>query len=110
MTGPGIPPEVIGLLVIFGLIGVGLFVVRVSMASRLARRAGLDPGDAAMTSALAQDGLAATYVAANIAGKDRPADGRPVAERLRELDRLRAQGLVDDAEWAEQRKRILATL
>jgi hypothetical protein len=31
-------------------------------------------------------------------------------ERLRELDRMHANGVVNDAEYAEQRKRILDAL
>jgi hypothetical protein len=64
-----------------------------------------------MTTALSQDGLAATYVASNLAQK--PAPGGPVRtteERLRELDRLHTQGLVNDDEYTDQRQRILGTL
>ena len=111
MDGPGIPPGVIAIFVIFGLIAVGGLIFRISLASRMAQRANLDPGEAALTTALSQDGLAATYVAANLA--DRAQRGAAVAtteQRLRELENLHGQGLVNDAEYAEQRQRILGAI
>jgi len=39
-----------------------------------------------------------------------PKDAEAIAERLRQLDQLKASGLVDDAAYADQRKRILSEL
>jgi hypothetical protein len=112
VVGPaGIPSGVVALFVIFAFIAIGSFVVRISLASRMAQRAKLDPTDAAMTTALSQDGLAATYVAASLAGRtSRDAPGSTTEARLRELDRIHAQGLVNDEEYTAQRTRILNSL
>jgi hypothetical protein len=42
--------------------------------------------------------------------KHTPADPEAIAARLRQLDQLKESGLLDDAAYAEQRKRILAEL
>jgi hypothetical protein len=39
-----------------------------------------------------------------------PLPSASVEHRLRELDALKAQGLIDPAEYADRRERILATL
>jgi hypothetical protein len=39
--------------------------------------------------------------------KGGPGDGSSLAERMQTLERLRAEGLVDDGEYAEQRDRLL---
>ena len=39
-----------------------------------------------------------------------PGDAEAIAARLRQLDQLKESGLLDDAAYAEQRKRILAEL
>lgn len=39
-----------------------------------------------------------------------PAAARPVAARLRELDQLRGEGLIDDAEYRAKRAEILRDL
>lgn len=40
----------------------------------------------------------------------KPKDAEAIAERLRQLDQLKASGLLDDAAYADQRKRILSEL
>ena len=44
------------------------------------------------------------------AHKHTPGDPEAIAARLRQLDQLKESGLLDDAAYAEQRKRILAEL
>jgi len=39
-----------------------------------------------------------------------PKDAEAIADRLRQLDQLKQSGLLDDAAYAEQRKRILGEL
>jgi hypothetical protein len=39
-----------------------------------------------------------------------PVDAADIASRIRQLDAFRAAGVVDDAEYAEQKARILAAL
>lgn len=109
---PGIPSGVIALFIVFALIGVGTFVIRISLASRMAQRAQLDPAEAAMTTALSDDGLAATYVAANLARRTAAGEPAPrtTEQRLGELEHMHAQGLVNDTEYTEQRARILGSL
>jgi hypothetical protein len=108
MGGPGIPAGFIVLMVLVPLIGLGAWLFRMSVATRMARQAGLDPTDAAMTTALSQDGLAATYVASNLANQRRPQPPTTSPEsRLQQLTDMHAKGLVSDEEYAEQRKRIL---
>ena len=58
MDGSGIPSGFIALMIIMPLLGLGTWLFRMSVASRMAQRAGLNPTDAAMTSALSDDGLA----------------------------------------------------
>ena len=91
------------------LVGIGGAVWRVTTARRIARRSGMDPGDAGRTAALTDDGLEATYPVANLRG-NRPQGARAVARRLRELQQLRDQGLVTEAEYAERRTAILDSL
>jgi hypothetical protein len=58
-----------------------------------------------------EDGLSATYLASSLRG---PAASAPVvrdtAARLRELDRLRDEGLVTETEHASRRAAIIAEL
>ena len=101
----------IPLFLIAAAVGGGLTIWRVSTARSLARRAGMDPGEATAITLLGNDGLDAAYVASAV----RTAQERPdlvvprtsAADRLRELDRLRASELVTDDEYARQRKVIL---
>ena len=81
-------------------------------------RPGRWPGPRASTRASAgrmalvsEDGLTATYLASSMRG---PTSAAPVvrdtATRLRELDRLRSEGLVTEGEHASRRAAILAEI
>jgi hypothetical protein len=55
-----------------------------------------------------EDGLTATYLASSLRGTTGTAPApRDTATRLRELDRLRAEGLVTEEEHASRRVAIL---
>jgi hypothetical protein len=126
MEGPGIPGEVIGLMVLFGLIGLGVTVVKVAMARDMARRSGLDADDATAATLLSENGFEAAYLASSLrrpAGNHEASDNghvvadgsdrrpaRSVEDRLRELQRLHDSGTVTDAEYAERRAAILSEI
>ncbi|QIG43770.1 SHOCT domain-containing protein [Nocardioides anomalus] len=96
------------LVVVLGVCGV---IVKVSLARGMARRSGMDETEATAMTLLSDDGLDATYLASNLRPTQPAAPTqRPVAERLAELDGLRSQGLVTEAEYAERRAAILASL
>jgi hypothetical protein len=82
---------------------------RVHAARSMARSAGLDEGTAVRVALTSEDGLSAAYLASSLRG---PAGSAPVvrdtATRLRELDRLRDEGLVTEAEHASRRAAIIA--
>ena len=111
MDGPGIPGWFVALAVLMALGGIATMVVRISMARDLARRAGLDPDQAAATTLLTTNGLDATYLAASLrsaSGAGSPTATAPTAKaRLEELNALHDQGLITPAEYAERRKAIL---
>jgi hypothetical protein len=96
------------------LVGVGTTVYKINAAKDMARRAGLDPHDAAVTTFLSDEGLAATYVASSlqprVANTARPEAHPTVESRLAELKRLKDKGLVTDSEYDERRSAILAEL
>jgi hypothetical protein len=107
------------LLVILGLmVAVGVVVWRVTTAQKLAKQSGMDPALATQMTLLSDHGLDATYLAANL----RPSTGVPgngaathaqapaartAAERLSELNALRDQGTITEAEYAERRTSII---
>ena len=99
------------LFLIAAVVGGGLTAWRVSTARSLARRAGMDPGQATAITLLGNDGLDAAYVASAVrTAQQRPEPVVPrksTEDRLRELDRLRAADLVTDEEYARQRGVIL---
>jgi hypothetical protein len=100
------------LMVVLAVSGV---VVKVSLARGMARRSGMDEGEATAVSLLSEDGINATYLASNLRPQqtqptEQAVGPRSVAERLAELDDLRAKGLVTEAEYAERRAAILASL
>ncbi|TIC85464.1 SHOCT domain-containing protein [Nocardioides sp. GY 10127] len=123
-TGDMTSDPVFGLWVVFVLviIGVGIATTawRVTKARGLARRAGLDESDAVQMSLLSDDGLEATYLAASLRSQDRPVEAAAaeraaaptssVAERLRAVDDLHAQGVISEDEHREARARILGAL
>lgn len=95
--------------------GIAGTVWKVSTAQRMAREAGMSERDATVMALLSDDGFEATYLASNLRGRSAtpvPAatPGRSTADRLRELDKLRAEGLVSDEEHETARRAILAEL
>jgi hypothetical protein len=113
--GSGIPSGFIALMVLVVLVGVGLSIYRISVARGMAVKSGMDPDDATRVALLDEDGLSATYLASQLRGERHAPTGpsapaapaRSTADRLRELEDLRAQGLVTDSEYAERRTAIL---
>jgi hypothetical protein len=105
--GPAVPGFVIPLFVVFTLIGLGVFLVKLGLARGMARQAGLDPSRAGWVTALSDDGLAATYLA-TAAPRTRATPTR--AARLIELDELRSRGLITDAEHADRRAAVLGEI
>ena len=103
------------LFVVVLLAGIGLTVWKVSTARRMARASGMDEDDATAMTLLTDDGLEATYLAANLRPTAPPAAGsapetRSVADRLRELQTLLDQGLVTQAEYDERRRALIEGL
>lgn len=96
------------LVLLLGLAGTAW---RVSTARSMARSAGLDEDTAGRMALASEDGLTATYLASSMRGPAAPAPVvRDTATRLRELDRLRSEGLVTETEHAERRAQILAEI
>jgi hypothetical protein len=101
-------------------IGMGIWttVARNRAARRMATRAGLNPQDAASTAMYTPDGLDATYLVAATrpgypaggAAPSNPASTKSVADRLRELDNLKASGLISDDEYNAQHKAIVSSV
>jgi hypothetical protein len=117
-VGPGIDDGMgfpgwfvaIGVLVaIVALLGV---VYRVSLARSMARSAGLDEDDAARITLLDEDGLSATYLASQLRRPQTPSSAPPgsARDRLAELARLHADGLITDEEHAARRAAIIDQL
>ena len=105
------------LMVIVVAVGIGTTVWRVRTARALAEDAGLDPDRAAAVTLLSDNGLDAAYVASAVRRSDAPPSRmRPLplprdnAERLRELDSLRHEGLVTEEEYQARRSAIIASL
>lgn len=112
-----------GIFLLFALIaaviGFGTFLWRVNTARRIAEQAGLDPDTAVTTTLLSQDGLAATYLAANLRPQPEPAHERPIGHldppstrrtvesRLAELKQLHDQALITDDDYDRRRTEIL---
>ncbi len=97
------------------LVGLGVTVYKVSTARSIATRAGMDPDDATKMALLSDDGFEATYLAANLRGRDQtpsvaPAPPATTAARLRELTELLEQGLITDEEFAARRAAIIGSL
>ncbi len=103
---------------LFGLMivaAIALTVWKVSTARRMARDSGMSERDATTMALLSDDGFEATYLAANLRGQTAPpvpgpGGGRTVAERLRELDKLRAEDLLSVEEHERARQTILGSL
>jgi hypothetical protein len=115
--GPGLFGTVakvfLGLFVVAVLLGVATTVWRVRLARRMAMDVGLDPDQATAVTMLSGSGAEAAYLAATLRdakGSRAAADDRPAEDRLRELQRLRDQGLVTEAEYAARRTAIVESL
>lgn len=107
----GIPSWFGALAVLMVVAGTGMTIYRVTMARQMAEDAGLDPDRATAMTLLSDDGLDATYLASSLRGTGptaatQPA-GRSAHERLRELERLREEGLLTAAEYEARRQAIL---
>jgi hypothetical protein len=76
----------------------------------------MDPDRATAMTLLSDDGLDATYLAANLRSPGAPAapppvdPGRSAEDRLRQLQQLRDGGLVSAEEYDERRRAILDSL
>lgn len=115
LSDPGVPPGFGAFGVLVAVAGIASMLWRVSMARQMARDSGMDPDRAAAMSMMSDDGLEATYLASSL--RDRPTEtasagspARTVAERLRELDQLRADGLVTPEEYETRRSAILDSI
>jgi hypothetical protein len=114
-SGGGIPSGFVALIVLVGIGGVVFTIWKVSTARRMATEAGLDPGRAGALALLTKDGLDATYIASSL--RERPASApssapppHSAADRLRELEQLRDDGLVTAAEYDARRRAIVESL
>lgn len=104
------------------VIGLGLIgtIWRVSVARRIASRAGMDEDAAVAATLFGTGGLTATYLAANLRPQPSPMDpaavrhveppARPAEQRLAELKRLHDEGLIDETEYTSRRTAILDTV
>jgi hypothetical protein len=114
MTGGGMPGGFVLLFVLVVAAGIAITVWRVTTARQLARKAGMDPGQATAMSLLEDNGLEATYLAANLRDRSTGTAAGPTTrsteDRLRELERLRDQGLVTSEEYDNRRRAILDSL
>lgn len=111
------------LFVLALLVGGGVMVWRVSLARNLARQSGMSTGQATAVTLLGDEGLEATYLAANLRGPAAPAPqvgpapqvapalaARTTSDRLRELQQLRTDGLVTETEYQARRQVIVDSL
>ncbi len=92
-------------IVVAGIVG-GIW--RVRAARSLADSSGINK-DAATAAAMFDNNALSTLTVASRLG-NQPAGQQDVAARLRQLDDLKAQGLITDAEHAEKRAAILKDL
>lgn len=112
--GSGVPGWFVGLFVLAVILGIGSTIWRVTMAQKLAKRSGMDPGVATQMTLLSDDGLDATYLASSL----RPSPAQPapdatpptVAARLEELKALLDRGLITQGEYDDRRKAIIDSL
>lgn len=117
--GGGIPGVFVFFFVVVLLVGIGSAIWKVTTARTLAKQSGMDTGLATQMALLSNDGLDATYLAANLRQpratpavpppEAAPQDQAPpsVAQRLAELTSLQEQGLITAAEYAERRRAII---
>ena len=112
--GAGFGGGIAALFVLGILVAIGVTVYKVSMARSMARSSGMDPDQATAMTLLDEDGLSATYLAANLrqqpapAAPPLPAPSQPSsAARLTELRELLEGGLISQTEYDERRKAII---
>lgn len=110
--GSGPPGWFVGMFVLVVILGIGTTIWRVSTAQRLAKQSGMDPGLATQMTLLSEDGLDATYLAANLRGTEATSQATPpptatTAARLEELKGLLDRGLITQAEYDARRKAII---
>ncbi len=116
------------LIVLVVVAAVVILVVKVLLARRMARDSGMSTGQATAMTLLSDDGLDATYLAANIRPRPAPPAAPPSAppsappaapwaappasaeSRLVELQSLLDRGLVTREEYAARRKAIVDSL
>jgi hypothetical protein len=116
-ASPGIPGWFVALFVLVLVIGVGTTIWKVTTAQKLARQSGMDPGLATQMTLLSDDGLDATYLAANLRQPAPASPGAPSGEppaptpsaeaRLLELRGLLDRGLITQSEYDERRTAII---
>jgi hypothetical protein len=111
-AGGGFGGFVVFLVVVGAIAGLALIVWRVSTAQRLAEQSGMDPSLATKMTLLSDEGLEATYLAANLRNQSPPGpaattNSPSTTERLEELRRLLDRGLVTQVEYDERRKAII---
>jgi hypothetical protein len=107
-----------GMVALFLVVGLAMFVWRISLARRVARQHGLDPDQATELAILGDNGLEATYLAGSLSDRPEVDPGTPVAaspqrsaeERLLDLARLRDEGLITPDEYDARRRAIIDSL
>lgn len=100
------------LFILAAVVGIAVVIWKVSTARRLAAESGMDPGVATGMTLLSDNGLEATYLAANLRGQSpasapTPAEKATTAKRLAELKGLLDEGLITQAEYDERRRAII---
>jgi hypothetical protein len=96
--------------VFFGLIvvaGIVTTIWRVRATRSLAKSAGLDPDSAAAVALTDPTATSAMIIASRMGQQGGQPAGHDAASRLKELDGLKAQGLITDQEYADKRAAIL---
>lgn len=103
------------LFILAALVGIAVVIWKVTTARQLAAESGMDPGLATGMTLLTDNGLEATYLAANLRGQSpasapTPAEKATTAKRLAELKGLLDEGLITQAEYDGQRRAIIDTV
>lgn len=108
-SGSDVPGFFVVLFVLALVGGVALTVWKVSTARRMARDSGMSESDATAMTLLSDEGFESTYLASNLrtSTPTSPAPRRTLAERLTELEDLREQNLITQAEYEERRTAVL---
>ena len=119
--GPGIPGFFIFFVILAVVIGVGTTWYRISTARSIARRTGMDVGDATAVALLNDNGLSAAYMRSGMQQPQQRVNQEPLPaepeapprtpeQRLADLDNLHDAGRITDEEYAAARKRIIDSL